>query len=133
MQAYAPVLNYIPAGTLSENEIYAYAAALLNSYANTCSVGSVCGLPGQILDEDTLTANFHVNQGSPHQWSDTVTLSAGAKIITFPVRYSSSPVCVVSDETVAGAAKIGAINETAMTITGGATDVVDYICVGNPN
>jgi hypothetical protein len=132
LQAYAPVLNYIPAATLSENEVYAYAAAL-NSYANTCSVGSVCGLTGQTLDEDTLTANRHVNQGSPHQWSDTVTLSAGAKIIIFPVRYSFNPVCVVSDETVAGAAKISALSQTAMTITGGAADVVDYICIGNPN
>jgi hypothetical protein len=132
LQAYAPVLNYIPAGTLSENEVYAYAAAL-NSYANTCSVGSICGLPGQSLNEDTLAANLHVNQGSPHQWSDTVTLSAGTKIIIFPQGYNSSPVCVVSDETVAGAAKISAISKTAMTITGGATDVVDYICIGNPN
>ena len=132
LQAYAPVLNCIRAGTLSDNEAYAYAAAL-NSYANTCSVGSICGLPGQSLIEDTLTANLHLNQGSGHQWSDTVTLSAGAKTITFPVPYSTRPVCTVSDETEAGAAKISAISHTAMTITGGVADLVDYICIGNPN
>src|SRR5271156_2213772 len=131
LQAYAPVLNRIRAGALSDNEAYAYAAAL-NSYANTCSVGSICGLPGQSLNEDTLTANLHLNQGSGHQWSDTVTLSAGAKTITFPVPYSTRPVCMVSDETVAGAAKISAISNTGMSITGGVADLVDYICIGNP-
>jgi hypothetical protein len=40
---------------------------------------------------------------------------------------------MVSDETVAGAAKITAISNTAMTITGGAADLVDYMCIGNPN
>jgi hypothetical protein len=132
LQAYAPVLNYIRAGTLSENEVYSYAAALMG-YANTCSVGSICGLSGQSLSEDTLTANVHVNQGSAHQWSDTVTLSAGTKTIAFQVKYNSRPVCVVSDETVAGGARIGAISESGITIVGGTADLVDYICVGNPN
>jgi hypothetical protein len=132
LQAYGPVLNYISAGTLSDNEAFAYAAAL-KSYANTCSVGSVCGLSGQSLIEDTLTANIHVNQGSAHQWSDTVMLSAGTKTIAFPVKYNSRPVCIVSDETVVGAARISAINNAGLTIVGGGTDLVDYICVGNPN
>jgi hypothetical protein len=132
LQAYGPVLNYISAGTLSENEAFAHAAAL-KSYANTCLVGSICGFSGQNLNEDTLTANVHVNQGSAHQWSDTVMLSAGTKTIVFPVKYDSKPVCVVSDETVAGAARISAINNARLTIVGGGADLVDYICVGNPN
>ncbi len=132
LQAYGPVLNYISAGTLSENEVFAHATAL-KSYANTCLVGSICGFSGQNLNEDTLTANAHVNQGSAHQWSDTVILSAGMKTIVFPVKYDTKPVCVVSDETVAGAARISAINNAGMTIVGGGADLVDYICVGNPN
>ena len=48
IQAYAPVLNYIPTGTLSENEVYAYAAALV-PYDKTCVVGTICDLATQLF------------------------------------------------------------------------------------
>ena len=41
--AYGPVLNYIPAGTLSDDEAYAYGNSLI-TYDTHCSVGSACGM-----------------------------------------------------------------------------------------
>jgi hypothetical protein len=43
IQAYAPVINFIPAGTLSDNEAYAYENAL-KTYDALCAVGSACGM-----------------------------------------------------------------------------------------
>jgi len=40
--AYGPVLNYIPAGTLSDDEAYAYENSLV-TYDTRCSVGAACG------------------------------------------------------------------------------------------
>lgn len=49
IQAYGPVLVYIPAGTISENEVYAYAAALA-PYDKNCAVGTMCGLATQLFN-----------------------------------------------------------------------------------
>ena len=46
IQAYAPVLIRIPAGTVSDNEAYEIWNNL-SSYSNTCPVGAMCGLPGK--------------------------------------------------------------------------------------
>ena len=45
---YAPILLALPTGTVSANEAY-YIAEHLAPYASACSVGAVCGLPGQVL------------------------------------------------------------------------------------
>ncbi|MHB8539425.1 MAG: hypothetical protein ACYDCD_00575 [Candidatus Acidiferrales bacterium] len=46
LQAYAPVMNYIPAGTISVNETFAYENAL-KTYDSNCATASVCGLRGE--------------------------------------------------------------------------------------
>jgi hypothetical protein len=46
--AYAPVLIHVPAGSISDNEVYELAFDLA-TYDSTCKVGSVCSLPGQVL------------------------------------------------------------------------------------
>lgn len=43
IQAYAPVVNFVLAGTLSDNEAYAYENAL-KTYDALCAVGSACGM-----------------------------------------------------------------------------------------
>jgi hypothetical protein len=61
-----------------------------------------------------------------------VTLAGGTKTVTFSPTRAVAPVCLTNDETTAGASK-AATTTTTLTITGGATDVVDYTCFGNPN
>lgn len=46
LQVYGPVFNYIASGTVSANEVYAYANGLV-SYDHSCAVGTVCGLGSQ--------------------------------------------------------------------------------------
>ncbi|HVB07542.1 MAG TPA: hypothetical protein VNF00_01230, partial [Candidatus Acidoferrales bacterium] len=48
LQAYAPVMNYIPAGTISVNETFAYQNAL-KTYDSNCAVASVGGLRGETV------------------------------------------------------------------------------------
>lgn len=43
VQAYAPAMNYIPAGTISPNEVAAYASTL-KTYDSNCVVATICGL-----------------------------------------------------------------------------------------
>ena len=43
IDAYGPVLNYIPAGTLSDDEAYAYENSLI-TYDTHCTIGTACGL-----------------------------------------------------------------------------------------
>jgi hypothetical protein len=52
IQIYAPIFNIVPAHTISTNEAYAYANALI-SYDGLCVVGTICGLTGQKLVEST--------------------------------------------------------------------------------
>jgi len=46
--AYAPVLIHVPAGSISDNEVYELAFDLA-TYDSSCKVGSVCGLAKQVL------------------------------------------------------------------------------------
>jgi hypothetical protein len=52
--------------------------------------------------------------------------------VTFTRAYTAAPVCVGTDQTNANAVKISTTT-TAATFAGNATDVIAYICVGNPN
>ncbi|MGH9702035.1 MAG: hypothetical protein ACRD4K_01570, partial [Candidatus Acidiferrales bacterium] len=82
----------------------------------------------------SLAVSGHLNQiTSGNDVAGTVTLVSGSKVVTFTTAFASTPVCVVSDETAAGAAKVSAKSASSITISGGTTDVVSYICVGNPN
>jgi hypothetical protein len=46
--AYAPVLIHVPAGSISDNEVYELAFDLA-TYDSSCRVGSICSLPNQVL------------------------------------------------------------------------------------
>jgi hypothetical protein len=63
-----------------------------------------------------------------------LTCAAGTASWTFALAYTSTPVILVSDETTAGGARVSAKSNTGFTVTcTGATDVVDYFVIGNPN
>jgi hypothetical protein len=75
-----------------------------------------------------------IDQNGNPVWKyvDKVTLSGGTKTLTFfPVIFEHGPpICVVNDESTINGAKI-TMTDTAMTITGGPSDVVDYACYDN--
>ena len=60
-----------------------------------------------------------------------VTLTNGRKIVTFSPAWKEAPVCMTNDQSSAGAAK-AIPTPLTLTIVGGPTDVVDYLCFGNP-
>ena len=60
-----------------------------------------------------------------------VTLTNGRKIITFSPAWKEAPVCMTNDESSAGASKAIPTPAT-LTIVGGPTDVVDYLCFWQP-
>ena len=61
-----------------------------------------------------------------------VTLTSGRKVLTFTPAWKNIPVCITNDQSSPGASK--AIPTTSsLTILGGPTDIVDYLCFGNPH
>jgi hypothetical protein len=60
-----------------------------------------------------------------------VTLTNGKKTIAFSPAWRNPPVCMTNDQSTTGASK-AIPTTTTLTIVGGPTDVVDYICFGNP-
>lgn len=53
-------------------------------------------------------------------------------VVTFNLAYQHAPSCVATDTTAAAATKVVTTTTTA-TFTGTGTDVLNYICFGNPN
>lgn len=76
----------------------------------------------------------HMNQNSANQVAGTSTCSSGTQTIVFPGPFVSPPAVLVFDETTKGG-----VNLTAKATWGfevsctGASDVFDWIVVGNPN
>jgi len=115
LQVYAPLLIHVPTGTIPNDEAFETFYNLV-SYDSSCSIGSVCGLRGQ-----------GGTQGG------TTTMSTGTKTITFSEPYTNKPVCVASDETSIAAVQVTPSITTIILTTSGSSDVVDWVCKGNPN
>ena len=60
-----------------------------------------------------------------------VILSGGKNTIAFSPPWKDTPACMTNDETTAGASK-AVPTTTTLTIIGGSSDTVDYVCFGNP-
>lgn len=93
------------------------------------------GIPSQI--NNTFPAMPQYNFGLQGQgFTSTnmlghVTLADGKKVILFSPNWKKPPVCMTNDESTAGASK-AIPTTTTLTIVGGSTDVVNYMCFGNP-
>lgn len=61
---YGPILLYIPADTISDDEAWELATTL--SYTNDCAIAIICGMDGQVLHEGA----FNVKLGAPASSSD---------------------------------------------------------------
>jgi hypothetical protein len=76
-------------------------------------------------------SNNHVGFGN----TDVVglkTLATGAGTVTFAKAFTVAPICVGTDTTAAAVVKISTTT-TAATFTGTGSDVIAYMCFGNPN
>jgi hypothetical protein len=63
-----------------------------------------------------------------------LTCAGGTVTKTFAATYTSTPTVLPVDRTTAGGAHLTAVSNTAFTVgCTGATDVVDYLVIGNPN
>jgi hypothetical protein len=75
--AYAPVLIHVPVGTISDNEVYELASDLA-TYDSTCKIGSVCGLPEQVLQiPGAVQGQFIIPDQGKAFASGNITLSRG--------------------------------------------------------
>lgn len=87
---------------------------------------------------DALRTTHTVGVGGLNQISangnlaGTVTLSAGTKTVSFSPAFTSAPACTATDTSGANAVRASATT-SALSLTGTGTDVIAYICVGNPN
>ncbi len=113
-------------GGLSVN--YNSAAGGTHVFNNSVQIANgnfqLTGGKGQHISPQAATSDF----------AGVLTCAGSTASLTFTTAYVSTPVIIVSDETTAGGARVSAKSNTAFTITcTGATDVVDYMTIGNPN
>lgn len=123
---YGPMFLHITAGTLSDNEATELALNL-QSYGSSCSVGTICGLPGQT------EAPAHLGQMTANQFAGTAKLTNGKVTVIFPTPYQNPPICVANDTTSGSNGIKPTPAATEVVFSGSGTDSFAYICVGNPN
>jgi hypothetical protein len=76
----------------------------------------------------------HVNQNSANQVAGTSACSSGTQTIVFPGPFVSPPVVLISDETTKGGVSLTGKGTWGFIVScAGASDVFDWIVIGNPN
>ncbi|MFZ1143120.1 MAG: hypothetical protein WAN76_28400 [Candidatus Sulfotelmatobacter sp.] len=76
----------------------------------------------------------HINQGAANQVAGTSACSSGTQTIVFPGPYASPPVVVLSDETTKGGISLTGKGTWGFIVScSGASDVFDWIVIGNPD
>lgn len=92
------------------------------------------GIGATRLTAKMSTAPLQVNrvlQSAASNLAGVCTLGTNCGI-TFGTAYTSAPSCVGTDTTAANAVRANTSN-TGVTFTGTGTDVINWICIGNPN
>ncbi len=123
---YAPIFLHIAARTISDNEAIELALNL-QTYGSSCSIGTICGLPGQTETPARL------GQIAANQFAGTAKLSNGTVTVTFPTLYQNAPICVANDTSSSSNGIKPTPEPTKVVFSGTGTDSIAYICVGNPN
>ena len=128
--------GYEKTSAASLNFIYNTAGTQYHTrFLNNCSGDiSVCT---PVLDLDgngNSIFSGHVNQSAANSdQAGVLTCAASSATKTFATAYTSTPVVLLTDDTTKGGANITAKSARAFTIScTGATDVVEYMVVGNP-
>jgi hypothetical protein len=132
IEIFAPVLIYLPAGVVSDNEAYEIALHLA-SYPDTASPGSVAMLRGE-----NFLLGSHLNQLSTDgDAAGRISISGainGSKLFSMP--FTSPPACVASPTSNPGTISWWVTTQTtAITINLSAPSTLtfDYTCHGNPD
>ena len=94
---------------------------------------AVTAVPQKVNTCGTTTICSNTGQASPRIVWGTVTLASGTAAVGGMTAWTSTTsfVCTPNDTTTAGGAKIANTSTTSITVTGGTSDVVNYVCVGN--
>jgi hypothetical protein len=75
-----------------------------------------------------------MNQNTPNQVAGTSACSSGAQTVTFPSPFVSPPALLVFDETTKGGISLAGKGTWGFIVScTGASDVFDWIVIGNPN
>jgi hypothetical protein len=112
---YAPIVLRIPAGTISDSEALE-TMETLRPYSNTCPIGSVCGLAGQMLD---VPGNAAFGGGRP--WTDVSAF--GAKCDDTADDTAAIQAALASLPATGGILRFAGICKTTATITVSTADV----------
>lgn len=104
--------------------------------ANDVSIGkngaNVAGITGN-LGGSGAVANTTITPAGPFAWG-TVALSSNTATVTFAKPFAVTPSCQVTDQTTPQLVKAAPTATTVViTDTVGASDVVAWVCFGNPN
>ncbi len=76
----------------------------------------------------------HINQNSANRVAGTSACSSGTQTITFPGPYDSPPAVLIFDETTKGGINLTTKANWGFTVScAGASDVFDWIVMGNPS
>jgi hypothetical protein len=95
--------------------------AVSSTVAITASANKVVNMPS-------------IGQASASQSAGTSACSGSTRTISLPITYVSQPVILVFDETTKGGANLSAKSTSGFTVScSGATDVFDWVVIGNPN
>jgi len=82
---------------------------------------------------NTPAAFATMNQIAANQWAGVSACSGSTKAISLPVTYNSQPVIIVFDETTKGGTSLTTKSASGFTVScTGASDVFDWMVVGNP-
>jgi hypothetical protein len=106
---------------------------------NTFTFGTAGNDPVLVINaRDTQvggTTNERIFQKTANKdFAGVATCAASTVTVAFANAFTSTPAIFVSDETTTGGARVSTKSNAAFTVTcTGATDVLDYIVVGNPN
>jgi len=100
---------------------------------NNLIVGGTSPIVQSVIACGTTTTCANTGQTLPRIVWGTVTLSGGTALVGSMPAWTSTAsfACTPNDLTTAGAAKITNTSATSITVTGGTSDVVNYVCVGN--
>ena len=107
------------------NSTSIYATTPVNDPLGTLLTTIGCGNTGGAM------AAQKINQSAATKFAGTCTLGTSC-VITFATAYTSTPVCIGTDQTAIAAVK-SAPSNTGVTFTGTGTDVIAWACFGNPN
>lgn len=128
------ILNLASAGSLWWGPFTSGPGALTSSSATVVDRFGNANFSNVQVPTGVITAGIALDQAASSTIAGTLSCSSNTKTFTWGVTYTSQPVILIFDETTAGGAYLTAKNTHGATVhCTGATDIFDWMVVGNPN